>query len=720
MQQEQGRLEVLRQLTYEEYLQSPEWQEKRTTALGWFGHCCQGCKASGVSLEVYHRHLENVGCEQKEDLMVLCEVCFDRLAQHLVILEEGGGSQRPGSSPHFSFGKRVAVFVPSALVGLALPALLHAPLPAEVGGLVVAFALAAMSPKIYAELRYTLPAPLVEIIDGMLERKRERAARGEWSTVDRLLGRHLKEQETLSHESEEPFEGESFDALQDYLDLGPTLRPHADRLLSGRKVILGISGSGKTNTTNVYCEELGKLDPAPALILFDTDDENRALCDKKYFPNPQWLEKSRRLTANNAYQAAQTIMERRYQCVVNLQSYEEEEAAWIMINMLQGVRAWQEAHTVRIPCEIILDEASVWLPQNTRESLLSSVMVDDPDGDGSGEGRKVSLLALLQRAFFTVVRRGRRRGMGLTLAAQRIAELDKRALQGSWMFLMRQTQPADWREYQKYGISSQDAMALLDGEAYVIEPDKPMSKHRLRQSACPHSGITPGMKALRTAKSGPKGAGQSPELNTLPQPAAFPTPISKTESRQGADLQTTLSAFAQVQGMDERMVQTLVEALPALKTQLISQTPLSGELPKSDQRAPGGWHTSSRMNAPLQVAYDTYQPGMNHHTLAQRLVTTPRIAGQLLRQLVGRGYIDGATGIKLLEQVEAAPAKPRENLEAYSQAVAMWNSLSADRRNVRDFAVAIGLGETKAWQLLSKMEQLGLIQWERRKKKGAG
>src|SRR5579875_2797395 len=259
----------------------------------------------------------------------------------------------------------------------------------------------------------------------------------------------------------------------------PTMRPHADQLLSGRKVILGVSGSGKTNTINVYCEELGKLEPAPAILFFDTDDENRALCNRKYLPNPAWVDKSRGLTPENAFAMAQGILQKRYQCVINLQSYDDEEAAWIMINMVRGVRAWQEAREVRVPCEIVLDEASVWLPQNPRESLLSNVLIDDPDaGEEHGEkSRKISLLTLVQRTFFTVARRGRRRGIGLTLAAQRIAEIDKRALQGSWMFLMRQTQPADWREYAKFGISPEEAMGLLDGEAFVFAPGMPRERH---------------------------------------------------------------------------------------------------------------------------------------------------------------------------------------------------------------------------------------------------
>jgi hypothetical protein len=91
---------------------------------------------------------------------------------------------------------------------------------------------------------------------------------------------------------------------------------------------------------------------------------------------------------------------------------------------------------------------------------------------------------------------------------------------------MRQTQPADWREYQKFGISSQDSLELLDGEAFVFAPGKPGTKHRLRESTAPHGGITPGMQALR-------GEGR-------PQSRATRSRRATTHEHASADAQATL------------------------------------------------------------------------------------------------------------------------------------------------------------------------------------
>ena len=62
------------QMTYEEYLQSDEWREKRERALELAGHRCRGC-GSPFCLEVYHKTHESIGREWIHELEVLCEDC---------------------------------------------------------------------------------------------------------------------------------------------------------------------------------------------------------------------------------------------------------------------------------------------------------------------------------------------------------------------------------------------------------------------------------------------------------------------------------------------------------------------------------------------------------------------------------------------------------------------------------------------------------------------
>jgi hypothetical protein len=645
------------------------------------------------------------------------------MSERLEMNEREEGQARTPSSV-----KQSAAFAGSTLVvGGLLDMLAHlGPTGLLVSGL-ASYVAWRHGPDLYEQVRGLLPAlpAPAEREDGEPVAQTEQATGARTparrSLWDRALGRSPESAvapETDEAEAEAAPVADAAANQQDYLNLGPTLRPHADALLSGRKVILGVSGSGKTNTINVYCEELGKLEPAPAILFFDTDDENRALCNRQYLPHPVWIDQARGLRAENAFTMAQNILERRCQCVINLQSYEDEEAAWIMINMVRGVRAWQEARAVRVPCEIVLDEASVWLPQNPRESLLSNVLIDDPDaGEEHGEkSRKISLLTLVQRTFFTVARRGRRRGIGLTLAAQRIAEIDKRALQGSWMFLMRQTQPADWREYAKFGISAEEAMGLLDGEAFVFAPGMPREKHRLRKSSSPHGGITPGIKALRRSLKDEQGQQDGP---TLPATvAAPPAGVSPASAPRSLPLSMEPSRGPEQSPRSSTVMGTARETTAPAPASEQEQQAQGDVMPLQQQEGQKTQHLTRALYPQLQAAYDAYRPGMNHHRLAQQLGTTPAVAGQLLKQLQERGLIDVAG-----RKTQASPQQDHEALKArylkeYEQEIAIWHELQEQKlANVRDFATATRMGETKAWQLLSELDKLGLIQWKRRKKK---
>jgi hypothetical protein len=349
----------------------------------------------------------------------------------------------------------------------------------------------------------------------------------------------------------------------EYMDFGPTLRPHADFIFSGRKVLIGESDAGKSNNVAVIAEEIAKFG-AP-LFLLDTEDEYRALCDTRYFPRPVWVDRTR-IPHAQAYEFAWWAMERRTQVVVNLQSYEDDEAAWFMIGLIGGIRAWEESHD-RIPCEIILDEATVWLPQTVAESTLSRIMVNDPEA--GEESKQVSLLALLQRAFFSVVvRRGRKRGMGFTFAAQRIAEIDKRALQASWLFLMRQVQNADLKAYREYGIGASQVVSLAQGEAFVLAQGKAMERHQFRLRKSPHGAHAPGLAELRKAVSavstgnGPGNNGNTGGNSVETRPVAEATnvirdafPVSRSgndgDLSAGDDLPVSVETRKHIQQMKE-------------------------------------------------------------------------------------------------------------------------------------------------------------------------
>jgi hypothetical protein len=62
--------------TYETYMVSGEWAERRALALESAAHRCQRCGALG-GLEVHHKHYRTLGAERAEDLEVLCMPCHE-------------------------------------------------------------------------------------------------------------------------------------------------------------------------------------------------------------------------------------------------------------------------------------------------------------------------------------------------------------------------------------------------------------------------------------------------------------------------------------------------------------------------------------------------------------------------------------------------------------------------------------------------------------------
>lgn len=61
-------------MPYKDYLQTPEWQEKRRRKLDEVRNACQVC-ASNKHLHVHHRTYANRGHEELIDLLVLCGDC---------------------------------------------------------------------------------------------------------------------------------------------------------------------------------------------------------------------------------------------------------------------------------------------------------------------------------------------------------------------------------------------------------------------------------------------------------------------------------------------------------------------------------------------------------------------------------------------------------------------------------------------------------------------
>ena len=385
-------------------------------------------------------------------------------------------------------------------------------------------------------------------------------------------------------------------ASLDRLNLAPGLQPHADEVLSGRISIFGVSGSGKSNTVAVLCEEIARL--GVPFILADTEDEYSLLCQGEWLPRgylagsvdalkttaiPRYLA----VNAEGAFAFGQAVLAQGLQVILNLQSYQtDEEAALVMIGIIGGLRAWEEERQTeeRVSCMFLLEEASVWLPQNASESILSR-----------------DTLARLQQAFFaTVVRRGRKRGIGFTFATQRIAEMDKRAMSSSWTILHRQTQDVDLERYKKVGIDPEQAMSLRNGEAFVISPMQIKTCYRFRLRCSPHGARTPGLESVRRHGTALHHASMPLDAYTF----AVPTPPITT-------VPLSLQAQHDAGASDDRAPSILsLEEVEQVSSQETS-THNSNELDRALQAWKNGHQSVRKLQHALGVsqyqAYDLYR-----------------------------------------------------------------------------------------------------------------
>ncbi len=407
------------------------------------------------------------------------------------------------------------------------------------------------------------------------------------------------------------------------LNLAKGLRPHPDEMLSGRSSIFGVPGSGKSNTVAVICEELG-VKEVPCLLA-DTEDEYASLVDdaRTWLPrgylagSPQVLLEATLplrhfipVDQAHAFAFGQAILDQGFQIVLNLASYSNaEEAALVMIEMIRGMQAWEMAQSAdeRVSCMFILDEAATWLPQKVEESILSP-----------------ETLTLLQSTIFNdVVRKGRKRGIGFILATQRIAEVDKRALQSSWRFLHQQTEDIDLRRYKSIlpSLEKETVLNFEPGECIVVSPTGAYhTSIRMRYS--PHGAPTPGLESI-TRRYGntraPRRRLQTQDLTTF------------------ATLTHLSVPHGHIQPQPEPPTRILTETLSApLKAAPAQDTPSSAHRIAAQQR----------LSPLMERALKAWEAGeaSSGRTLAAVLGIKPNAAYDLLAKLESMGLIEWRKG----------------------------------------------------------------------------
>jgi hypothetical protein len=220
--------------------------------------------------------------------------------------------------------------------------------------------------------------------------------------------------------------------------------------------ILAVRGAGKSNTAAVMAEEMFAaglpfvvVDPVGSWFGLRSSADGSApglaipIFGGKRGDIP--LERS------GGELVADLVVERRLSVVLDLSGFESEGDKKAFL-LAFARRLYQKNE---LPLHLFLEEADDYIPQRP--------MRDE---------------AQLLRAFENIVRRGRARGLGITLITQRSAALSKMVLtQVETLFAMRTTGPQDRaavEEWVKYHLEGREVLASLpglkDGEAWVWSP----------------------------------------------------------------------------------------------------------------------------------------------------------------------------------------------------------------------------------------------------------
>lgn len=256
--------------------------------------------------------------------------------------------------------------------------------------------------------------------------------------------------------------------------VSPDLELDLEEIIGQCVAILGIRGSGKSNTAGVLFEELLKHDYPLSIV--DIDGEYFGLKERYEVLVVGTGEGAEiEIDVGCAREVARISMERNVPVVLDLSGLLAEERGELLHEYLGAL--WELAGSLRRPYIIGIEEAHEFIPQGIRSDLKELI----------------SRIAL----------RGRKRGLGAFIVSQRSAKVDKDVLsQASLLFLHRVVHEADMRVYGellpwKKGEVKEIVAALETGDCIFLNGETIVPLH-VRERDTFHAGFTPSLETVAT------------------------------------------------------------------------------------------------------------------------------------------------------------------------------------------------------------------------------
>lgn len=247
--------------------------------------------------------------------------------------------------------------------------------------------------------------------------------------------------------------------------------------LVGRSVaVLGITGSGKSNTAGVLIEEL--LSNGLPLTIVDIEGEYWGLKESFEILVVGRSEHSElEVNVEGAGKLAEISVMRGIPVILDLSDFTQEEAYEFLLQYFRSL--WAVSTAARQPYQIVLEEAHEFVPQGTNTPL--------------------------KQMLTRIALRGRKRGLGIILVSQRSAKVEKDVLtQASLLFLHKIVHPIDLRVYKDLiPLPASEVEALVrrlhPGEAIMLfNHQASVIQVRLRHTF--HVGSTPTLSPIAQPK----------------------------------------------------------------------------------------------------------------------------------------------------------------------------------------------------------------------------
>jgi len=256
------------------------------------------------------------------------------------------------------------------------------------------------------------------------------------------------------------------------LNLGENMSVPLEAIIGKCIGILGIRGSGKTNTAAVIVEEV--LRHHVPLTIVDIDGEYWGLKEQFEILHIGTGEQvDIRVGPEHGTALGQQALRLGVPVILDVSGLLGEEQFAFLLDYFKAL--WEEAGDRRAPYYVVLEEAHEFIPQ----------------------GLKTDLKEILIR----IALRGRKRGLGLITVSQRSAKVEKDVLtQAEVLFLHKVVHPTDLRVYRDilpWSPADVEATAteLRAGEA-IFYWGSESRRVKLRKRSTFHAGYTPSLEPL--------------------------------------------------------------------------------------------------------------------------------------------------------------------------------------------------------------------------------